>query len=143
MPTAAAISSTATSAFSVGVGVATAANILPASSLLGPIGLAVGLVATLVLSLFGGGCGQTCIAGSKVEQIFEAFADNLLTLVKAGMMSKAQGLVGMNEAIQIGQQSEAQLGTQAAQAGSKNLTKVISAEIADLSQVPDSVPQIP
>lgn len=109
------------------------ATVLGAVATFAPVvGAFIGL-ALLLSQFIGGGCGAPCVEGSKVEQIYEAFADNLLKLYKLGMINRDQALAGMALAIQQGQQHEAQLGTAAARRGSQNLYSVIQAEITDVN----------
>lgn len=51
-------------------------------------------VAALLFSIFGGGCGAACIDAAKVEQVFEAAADNLYLLARAGMIDPAHAAIG-------------------------------------------------
>jgi len=93
------------------------------------VGAIAGLVAFLA-GFIGGGCGQTCVDASKRQQVYEAAADNLYKVAKAGMITPSEAIAGMQAFIQSGEQQEAQLGTSSGQKGSANLANVIGQEIA-------------
>lgn len=95
-----------------------------------PIVGAVAALGALLAQFIGGGCGSACVNAAETEQIYEAAADNLLAVGKAGMITRDEAIAGMQALIQAGVQHEAQLATKQGQAGSGNLTKVINAEIA-------------
>ncbi|MGH9406777.1 MAG: hypothetical protein ACRD3D_13195 [Terriglobia bacterium] len=103
-----------------------------------PIVGAVAALGVLLAMYIGGGCGNACIDSSKVEQIYEAAADNLYAVGQLGMITRDEAIAGMQALIQAGQQHEAQLNDKQAQSGIANLTKVINAEIADCQNLSDT-----
>lgn len=115
--------------------------VLPFLAPLGPAApfVALGAVAaSLIVSMIGGGCGSACVDASKAEQIYEAGADNLWAVYKAGMISKSQFIAGAQAFIRAGQQHEAKLASQKQAAhGANNLTSVINALIAGAQGYPD------
>src|SRR5207237_5114748 len=92
----------------------------------------------LFTHVFGGGCGHACIDAAKIEQIYEAAADNLLAVGKLGMISRAEAVGGMQMLMQAGQQHEAQLNDSQAQKGAANLSKVVAAEINAANSLPEA-----
>lgn len=86
-----------------------------------PIAGAIIAVGALIISFLGGGCGDACINASKLEQLFEAAATNLLALGRYGMLTKHQVIVGIFQFIQVGMRAVTQLGTMAGQQGATNL----------------------
>jgi len=97
-----------------------------------------GAITMLMAKFVGKGCGAACIDASKVEQIYEVAADNMLAVGKLGMISRGEAIAAMQYFIQGGQQHEAQLNQQHSKAGADNLTKVINAEIDAAGSLPDS-----
>ncbi|HEV2498630.1 MAG TPA: hypothetical protein VGY31_03505 [Terriglobia bacterium] len=130
-----------------GVGIADAAGSTIGASSIGIAGLTVttGLatlgigagLAVLIMELFKG-ANPLQVPAAKAEQIYEVAADNMLSLEKAGIITEAQSVAGMQALITAGQQEEAslqsQIGTPAVK-GSTNLTNVIQAEIVDAEGV--------
>jgi hypothetical protein len=93
------------------------------------IGAAVALGLILVHYL-GHGCGSPCTDAARAEQIYEAAADNLLAVYRAGMITLAQATAGMAHLFSAGTQHMATFGTSQAEKGALNMQKVISGEIA-------------
>jgi len=98
-------------------------------------------IAALILQLFHGADPREEPA-AQMEQIFEAAADNLYALQKAGILTAAQSVAAMQELITAGQNLETQysgqLGPWAAKAAA-NLTSVIQAEFAAAEALPATV----
>jgi hypothetical protein len=112
---------------------------LPFMAAAGPAApfVAIGAIAaTLLAKYIGGGCGSACTNAAKAEQIYEAAADNMRACYVAGMMTAGQFQAICQALIQSGQQHLATFGTKQAQAGSANLTNVITAEMNALSGAP-------
>ena len=132
----------------VGSAGGTAAEILalaPATGPAAPFVAAAAAVIALFTAFFGGGCGQACIDGAKVEQIYEAAAENILAVGKLGMIGRSAVLSALQLLTQAGQQHEAQLLNRTgredphASAGAANLVRVIGeleAEADQLSETP-------
>jgi hypothetical protein len=105
----------------------------------GPVGIAIvaGVaLAALFAHFLGGGCGAPCIDAAKAEQIYEAAADNLYNVAKAGLLGKADAIKGMQQLISMGQKHESNWTTEQARNGSADLTRVISAEITAAGSLP-------
>lgn len=95
-------------------------------------------VATLMAVLHvGEGCGEPCIDAAKGEQLFEAAADNIYAIAKAGMLPSSSAVAAMQWILTQAQQSMASIGTKQAQDGLAHATKVITAEIAAAQDLPD------
>jgi hypothetical protein len=108
------------------------ASVLGAVATFAPIvGAFVGL-ALLLKQFIGKGCGSACIDAAKAEQIYELWADNLLAVLKLGMISTDQALAGMALAIQNGVQHENEFNDAQSRKGATNLTNVIRAEMLDV-----------
>lgn len=97
-----------------------------------------GAITMLISKFIGKGCGHACIDASKVEQIYEAAADNLYAVGKLGMITRGEAIAAMQYLIQGGQQHEAQLNQPHSKKGTENLTKVINAEIAAAGSLPET-----
>lgn len=98
----------------------------------------VGIVGSILPAIinWAKGCGETCINASKVEQIYEAAALNVEEVGNLHMISRDEAIAGMQMFAQAGQQHEAQIGDEHAQAGAENLTKVIGDIIARSQSLP-------
>lgn len=103
------------------------------------VGAAIAL-GLLLAHFLGHGCGSACIEASKAEQIYEAAADNIAAVYKAGMMSLDHALASMVYFISAGQQHEATFADKQGDAGSKNLTQVIRNEMAGVKAEPKPKP---
>jgi hypothetical protein len=129
-----------------GEGSSVASTLISVGALTGPVGWAIAggaAVAALLTHFLGGGCGEPCIDAAKVEQIYEAAANNLMAVGKLGMISKTEAISGMQTLMQAGQQHEAQLGAQPhSKAGAANLSKVIAGEITAAQSLADT-PTVP
>jgi hypothetical protein len=101
-----------------------------------PIVGAIVAVGALIFHILGGGCGQTCVDASKVEQVFEAASDNLYLIARAGMMGAAAAVAGQTHFLQTGMTAMQRLQSGAAAVGFINLEKVIGAEIAATKLLP-------
>jgi hypothetical protein len=127
----------------IGTGGSIATAALPFIAAAGPAApfVAIGVVvASLLASMIGGGCGSACIDASKAEQIYEAATDNLWATYKAGMVSKAQFLNGAKMFLQSGQQHMATFGTSQAKKGMTNMANVINAMISGAGAVAPPAP---
>jgi hypothetical protein len=111
------------------------------AAMAGPIGL--GVAAALeILSVCFKGADPNQVPAAQIEQVFEAGADNLLALAKAGYLTAAEAQLGMQRLIQAGQlyyQQAVSSNRQYAQDpkpfvnGQKNMTSVINAEMVPLA----------
>jgi hypothetical protein len=117
------------------------AGTLPGILIAAPLVGAIIGVGALLFHFLGGGCGEACIDASKIEQVFEAAADNLFLIARAGMLPSSAAVAGMTHYRGVGDQAEHRLGTTAAIMGSINLEKVINAEIAAAKLLPDKATQ--
>jgi len=91
----------------------------------------VGPIVKLISSFIkiGGGCGETCIASSKGEQVFEVAGDDVLHTVKLGMLDSQDGLAILGTILSQGQSFMSKLieqGDTKAEDGLKNMTNVLN-----------------
>lgn len=91
----------------------------------------VGPIAQLITSFIhiGGGCGKTCIASAKGEQVFEVTGDDILHTVKLGMLDAQDGLAILGTILSKGQAFMSKLieeGDSKAQDGLTNMTNVLN-----------------
>jgi len=115
---------------------------LPLTMTVIPVVGAVIAVAALLWSILGGGCGEACIDASKVEQVYEAVADNLFLIARAGMIASAEAVLMMEHFREVGRETEDRLGTTASHMGFINLSKVIDAEVA-AAKLLSNTPTVP
>ena len=111
----------------------TITKLAPETGPAAPFVAAAGEIVSILSAFFGGGCGQTCVVAAQTEQVYEATADNILAVAKAGMMSGEDAISIMQNLITVGQQQETQ--NKPGAAGSANLERVIQGEIADAQSV--------
>lgn len=117
-------------------GIALAA--IPAAGPAAPVvAIGEGILSLVRAFHLGGGCGAPCVDASQVEQVYEVAADFLLAVAEAGFITQSEASQAMPQLIRAGQENEANLGSQQAQAGAENLTRVITAE---LNAVTERVP---
>ena len=114
------------------------------AALAGPIGITVGIVLTILSRVFHG-ADPNQVPAAQIEQVFEAAADNVYALQKAGYLVFAESSAGMQKLISAGNlyyQQAVQSNPQYAQDrrpfvnGQANMTKVINAEIQAASLLP-------
>ncbi len=101
------------------------------------VGPVLAALVPMLSSLFHG-ANPLQVPAAQTEQPFEAAADDVLALAKAGQISPAQAATYMQALEQAGQQQEAALEPkigEPATKGSENLTKVINDEIAALQGI--------
>jgi hypothetical protein len=133
--------------FHRGLGASTTATIstsLATAAAVDPEPISKGVLAIVagLSSLFhiGQGCGQACVIGSQAEQVYEAAADNILAVAKAGMLTSDQAVQAMQWIQQQGDAAMSQLAQtdSKAKAGLENMDKVIAAEIVDAQTLPNT-----
>jgi hypothetical protein len=119
-----------------------------ATAILGSTGAAtLGITAAIagiivIMSQFLKGADPLQVPAAKLEQVFEAAADNLYSLAKAGFISKAEAVTGIQAFIQAAVQFEQQYAQQTGHpapfgAAIKNVTSVNNAEIQAVVGLPD------
>lgn len=99
----------------------------------------VGPIIKLITSFIGigGGCGETCIASAKGEQVFEVAGDDILHTVKSGMLDAQDGLALLGTLLSQGQAFMSKLiseGDTKAQGGLTNMTNVLNNLAQTMSQ---------
>lgn len=85
----------------------------------------------------GGGCGETCVASSKGEQVFEVAGDDILHTVRNGMLSGTDGVTLLGVIKQQGEAFLAKLieqGDSKAQDGLTNMDSVLNNLISTTKQ---------
>lgn len=101
-------------------------GLLAAGSAIPIAGAVIAAVAGIAAALgLGQGCGSSCIEAAQQEQVFEAAADNLNRVAKAGMMPGTAAAQLIQALIPLAQQAEAQQGTKQAKAGASNAATVL------------------
>ena len=131
----------ATAGIMVGATTAFVEAAMPAFIVAAPVVGAIIAGGALLWHVLGGGCGEACVVDAKIEQTFEAVADNLLQVAKAGMVSGPAAHVGMQHFKLLGMQVEARVFGAGNSSGYYNLQMVIDAEQAQTYALPNQPTQ--
>jgi hypothetical protein len=128
------------------VGTATS---LAAETGLVAVGSAIPIAGTVIAAIagiaaalgLGQGCGSSCIEAAQQEQVFEAAADNIYRVAKAGMIPGTIAAQLIQALIPLAQQAEAAQGTKASGAGASNAAKVIQNEASAAAALGSTISQ--
>lgn len=111
------------------------AGLIAGSAAIPVVGAAIAAAAGIASALgVGQGCGSACTNAAQQEQVYEAAADNLFNVAKAGLISGQDAAALMQQLIQMAQLAEASQGTKQSSSGASNAASVIQAEMSSALQ---------